>query len=400
MAKRKFKIFDLIPGLAGALQTLLFSILIIVIPVTASVMGSQVEASQSVSWDSGALAGMKIWALAQGFPITVSDGTFSIVPLGVSAIITLVAFWCAKAGNFPRRETFISQVWCYVLLTGLIGGLVNRPPILTFLFALLFTTLLAIIGFGAGNLANPEWRAGREMFLRHWYSADQRVRFVLRVASFVLAAVTIISVLISLWWVLANRQSVVQVFELLQLDLVGAVSLAGIEFAVFPVLVNWAFAWWLGPGFYAGGGALFTSSNIPQATLPPLPVFAHLPSPDMASGWVLWAPALVVLFAFFGTYLTVRRVTSLRWWEVFIWPVVIGLITGGAAGFVTKLANGGIAGGQMSQFGASGLWVALILASWTALGTVLCLMVFRPEFHSAVKNGSLNVYHWVQDLRR
>ena len=400
MAKRKFKIFDLIPGLAGALQTLLFSILIIVIPVTASVMGSQVEASQSVSWDSGALAGMKIWALAQGFPITVSDGTFSIVPLGVSAIITLVAFWCAKAGNFPRRETFISQVWCYVLLTGLIGGLVNRPPILTFLFALIFTTLLAIIGFGAGNLANPEWRAGRAVFLRHWYSADQRFRFVLRVASFVLAAVTIISVLISLWWVLANRQSVVQVFELLQLDLVGAVSLAGIEFAVFPVLVNWAFAWWLGPGFYASGGALFTSSNIPQATLPPLPVFAHLPSPDLASGWVLWAPALVVLFAFFGTYLAVRRVTSLRWWEVFIWPVVIGLITGGAGGFVTKLANGGIAGGQMSQFGASGFGVALILASWTALGTVLCLMVFRPEFHSAVKNGSVNVYHWVQDLRR
>ncbi|WP_434080315.1 cell division protein PerM [Sanguibacter sp. Z1732] len=100
---------------------------------------------------------------------------------------------------------------------------------------------------------------------------------------------------------------IVQIQRSLQADPVSTVVIVLAQVVLLPVLIVWALAFLLGPGFTVGAGTLFSTAGIESGPLPVIPVLGALPEPDSLAGSLpLTAGAGVVVGLLVGWWLLLR----------------------------------------------------------------------------------------------
>lgn len=236
------------------------------------------------------------WLLAHGVPVSVPAMTISLVPLGATGIIVLLALGaCQLAARHSRppagdelafrwlRSGLLFSL-CYSLIlvfarsTIIIDGVENRTMVPT----ILLTVLLGLGGFvrplglrpaKPHALVGPALRATVAAWL--WM-------IVVGAAVLVMALVT-------------GMQRVATIHESLDPGILGGIMLLFGQFLWLPNLVMWGAAWASGAGIQIGLDTVISPVMTQVGILPAIPVLGVIPDTiAMPAGQVAWVASGVI----------------------------------------------------------------------------------------------------------
>ncbi|HVE62192.1 MAG TPA: DUF6350 family protein [Mycobacteriales bacterium] len=327
-----------------------------------------------------AKAGLLAWLISHGATVSLPDGTLSVAPLGLTALVALLL---TRAGSSVVRQTRpagpvaavaagaalgIPYAVVAVLVTGpaALGG--ARPaPVATLLAALLLGS-----AFGAIGAARETGLARVLSLLPHTARA---VGSAAGVALLVLVATGAVAAGGSL---LAHGGRAGDLTGDLDVGLVGGLMLVVGGLAFLPTAVLWGAAYALGTGFALGVGTSVAPTGVRLGPVPVFPLFAALPGVGRAPmvSWLLLAGP--ILAGMLAGLVVVRRLGPRSPRSLALHALAVGP----AAGVVTVLAcvlvSGGIGPGRLAVAGPSPWLTGLAAAEWVGLvGAATAYLVAR-----------------------
>lgn len=362
---------DLGRGARVALEALVVSWLVVVVPVVAGYVATVTAPSLGgTSWSDAARSATSGWLLGLGEPfdvVTAATATtpevvthVTLVPLGLTALVM------ALLAGGVRRARIDS-------LPGVIGLLLAGGAVLWLAYTIAGTTptsraVLTQLGVAALALLlgmrstfallrphDPRWRE-----ITGWVVAGVRAGAALLVGLVALGAALLLVTL------LGSFGDVLAVHAALGPDLISTVVLVLAQAAALVTLLVWGVAWLAGPGF-AIGAVSVSPVAATAGPLPALPVLALVP--DAGPGPGRWVGVVVVVLALLVLVRPLGRTTG--WVELATTaavPVLVVALVGGAA---AGLSGGEV--GPLMPVGTSGPAVLLALALLTALGALLAV---------------------------
>ncbi len=360
-------------GALAAVQAVAAGLIFAVVPVMLVWMGAaRVEAR----WSEAARVGADGWLVAHGAPVALPSGTFSVVPMGLTALV-LGLSWVggrrlsealrAVADPVPVRDlvrAVAGFVGSYAALAALVGYLagsqVARPLVGP---AVVGAAVLALAGAGGATAV-------------HWWPntpGGRRAAVVLRSAGRTLLACGAVCLLLLIAAAYLGRERMAAVNEALDPGAVGQVGLILLQLAFLPDLAVWAGSWLAGPGFSVGAGTSVGPGGTVLGPLPAIPVLGALPEPGSGSGWVIWVLAVLLVVAcgaLGGCRLTVRRADA-SWRQLAVDLVGLSVAVGCAVLVLAWASSGSVGPGRMAVVGPSALAVAGAVSLEVLAGAVL-----------------------------
>jgi hypothetical protein len=314
--------------------------------------------------------GADAWLLGHGSHLTYGGVTYTVVPLGLTALLAWVAFragrWAgATSPPDDDRELLVGTalmasgyvmvaiVTCVVAATPEVGG------------SLVLTLLGAIALAGGAGGCGLVTGAGRWPVVRAliptW--AWPVVRAALAtVAGFLVCSALVVVVAFAL-----DAGSAATVVSRLGLHTSDALMLVLLSALVAPNAVLLGGAYLLGPGFAVGTGTVVSPSVVQLGPMPAFPLFAALPD-DGATPWFTTAlMGLPVLMAALSVALVQRRRPVRAWDLAAMRGLGSGVLAGVLTGILTSFAGGALGDGRMADLGAS--TGEVLVASMLAMGT-------------------------------
>ncbi len=371
-------------GALAAVQAVAAGLIFAVVPVMLVWMGAaRVEAR----WSEAARVGADAWLVAHGAPVALPSGTFSLVPLGLSALV-LGLCWVggrrlaealrAVADPVPVRDLVTAIggfAGCYAALAALVGFLagsqVARPLVGP---AVVGAAVLALAGAGAATAV-------------HWWPgtpAWRRAAVVVRCAGTTLLAYGAACLLLLAAAAYLGRERMAAVNEALDPGLIGQVGLVLLQLAFLPDLAVWAGSWLAGPGFSVGAGTTVAPLGTVLGPLPAIPVLGALPEPGPGHGWMGWVLAVAVVVscgALGGWRLALRRAGATRR-QLALDLVGLCLVVGCTVLALGWASTGSMGPGRMAVVGPSPLELAgtvlVQVLAGSALGAALARTLGTP----------------------
>lgn len=322
------------------------------------------------TWGTAVGVGAKLWALGLGGHVPVEDGTFTLIPLGV----TLLAFWLLRGSLARAALTTLPQVavagGAFVVAVALLGLVSGVTPGLHLLGALAVAALAGWATLGSERVLPAEARTRLASVPGDaWEGARAGRALVLGLA--LLGAVLVLAA------VAVEFPRIAEINGAVSQDIVSTIVMALVQVLYLPNLALWAASWAGGPGFMIGTGTSFAPTGVHTEPLPAIPVLGALPAPGVEPGlFVIAAPIVVgVLVAFWMQ----RRRPEPAGWAGVGWRVLGAFASAYLILLVALwLASGGIGPGRMADLGiANPLLVALVLAAELAGGYALMLAALR-----------------------
>ena len=379
-------------GLAAGVQAALLSLAVIIAPTVAAYVATSADPSNAdVGWTRSVAVGAGIWLLGHGVPLVASGATVSLIPLGITLLALFAGYASARRSGYTSWSGFAAAVGGYVAIAGAVA-LALAPGPTAIVRALLGSALVGALGLGAGLLARPGAPRPRDLTRSLWIRVPGTARA--GVAAGVLAAALLVMTAsaVAVAWIVVGRGVVTGVSSSLDLDVIGGVVLAAAQLAFVPDVVLWALAYVAGPGFAVGAGSHFAPTAIVAGPLPAVPLLGALPAPGSASGVTAWAPiALVLVGALAGAWLHPRLPRG-TWRHPLLAVAVAAGVAGLGTGLLVALASGSAGPGRMTQVGASGTAVGLVVAIGTLIGLTLVVLPASVEVRLAV--GALGRRLW------
>lgn len=389
-----------ITAVLGALQALVLSLAVVVVPATAMAVAATAQVDGAVApWGAALGISTRLWLLAHGVPLVAPTATVSLVPLGITIVAGLAAVVSARRSVLPARSSLVVGTAVYTTATvfvAIVAGAVESQQLLG---ALVGGASVAATGFAAGLLSRPDavdLRADLRSLVRR---LPRSLTAALRGATAATATVVAAASLLVAGWLVAGRSSSREILDALGLDVVSGISLAVAQLALLPDLVVWAVAWLTGPGFAVGSDTHFGPDGVTSAPLPGLPLLGALPGPASGGGPVLWVPLVIVLAGVVGGWCAHRRLASMTLWQVPVLAAVVGVASGTGVGLLVMLGTGSAGPGRLEFVGASAPFVGLCAAGLVGLGALLALLALRHEVRRAVATGWRRLHAW-WDARR
>ena len=367
---------DALTGALAAVQAFALSLAVTALPALVSYLVA--HASGTVADDDGQRwrtpleIGSGIWLLAHGIPVTASGATFSLVPLGLTA---LALFVCRVTARRAARATW--WTWGAATLTYALGTTalaVAVPSVSGWTVAAAFTlgAFVGGLGFGLGVLSRPEARPVPGFLDRvpptAWLGARAGGLAVVTLAG---VAALLVGV-----WAVAGRSTSSDIIRALDPGWAGGLVLGVAQLVLLPDLVLWAVAWLSGAGFAVGTGTSFTPLGVESGPLPAVPLLAALPAEDWAGAYGGVVPVVVVACGALAGWYAWRslEVGRARWSDV---GIVLGGLTvsAGALVWLLQVAASGTAGtARLLDVGATPWLTALLVAGEVALGAAVVLV--------------------------
>lgn len=311
---------------------------------------------------------------ALGLPAAATPFPITIAPLGFALLAVLLGVRTGKraveAGN--RVIGVVASILAYGILAALItfsaSGEVVRP-------AELPGILLPTAIFAAGVLvgAGP-WGVGGS--IRWRYDALSRsthavLEGALRGGTAAAVAVIAVSAVVVAALIVVNYATIIGLYESMQADVMGGITLTLAQLALIPNLVIWAAAWFVGPGIAIGVGTSVSPVGTSLGSVPGLPILGALPHGTLALGFI---GLLVPVLAGFAAGVLARH-----------WPgrpsapeqttaqrVATGLVMGAVAGILLGLlawwSSGAIGPGRLADVGPNPLLVGVLAAVEIGIG--------------------------------
>lgn len=362
-----------VSGLLAGLQGALLSLLVVATPALAAYVATSADpANAEIGWPRAVAVGAVLWLMAHGGPVEAAGATFSLVPLGITALSVFAAYASARRSAHPTLSAWgagigghVLAVVAVLLLAGQAGPLGTGPAGVVRL--LLGSVLVAAVGIGAGTL-RPR-RVG-ELTRPAWSRVPPLVRAGGRAGTMVTATLVGVAALVTSAWVVGGRAATGDVIAGLGVDTFGGVLLALAQVTVAPNLVLWVMAWVAGPGFSVGAGTVYAPAVVVSGPLPALPMLGALPL-EGGGGVTWWVPLLVVIAGAMAGWWLHRRLEVTRFWESSAAAGCTALSAGLLAALLSLLAGGSAGPGRLSTVGAPAVVVGLAVAGLTLLGAVL-----------------------------
>ncbi|HEY8719114.1 DUF6350 family protein [Pengzhenrongella sp.] len=381
-------------GLAAGLQAAFLSLAVVVAPTLAAYVATSADPSNAdVGWLRSVAIGAAIWLLGHGVPLHAGGVDITLIPLGLTGLAVFCCYASARRSGYASASAFGAAIGGYVAVVLVVALAVSAGPV-GILRAVVGGACVGVVGLGAGLLAQPDAPAWREVTQPLWARFPPVARTAVVAGVGAVGLLVMVAVVVVASWIVLGRDTVTQVGASLGLDAVGGTVLAAAQLALLPNVVLWVLAYVAGPGFAVGAGSLYAPAGIVAGPLPALPLLGALPTVDGVplpiAQW--WPVALVVVGAVAGWWLH-TRLPRATWWH----PVVACAVTSAAAGVVSgalvALAGGSAGPGRMTDVGASGVQVGLVVAVGVAIGVVLVVLPSSAEVRAGVNAAWRRVLH-------
>ena len=336
-------------------------------------------------FSSALLVGTQLWLLANGGVGVLGESTITVVPLGVTVLIVLLA---TGAAGFAAQRVSVDDQPVGTLTWRIVGT-----------FAATYVGCLAVPAVAVGNTAHlgrlvlaAALIAGGSAFVAvarafHYDVRETWPGWAKALPQAVSAALLI--VLIAAGCALASalllaKDRVVSLHDALSPGIAGGVLLLVLQLAYLPNFLAWCASWALGAGFTLGVGTVVSPTDNQLGLLPSLPVFAAVPPAGPGSWPMLWWLASGVLAGAAAALIVVRSRPRARFDETALVGGLSGVVAGLLIVAVCALANGALGAGRLSEIGArlgllvvlaptllgvSGLIAGLTLGLWWRRGT-------------------------------
>lgn len=351
-------------GIVTGIETAVLSAgLVFAFVFAATAAAPSADGSVSADWSGAWEVGTSFWLLAHGVPATAGGVTISLVPLGLTIVIGVIAASVAKRVAVPARS---SVVWA----------------------ALTYGAIAAIVSASTHGGAGPGWTAGivggavtgvgtslglsRVHGFRFLggFRLPEAVSKGVRLGAGLGAACLAVGAIQAIGWLMAGADQIAGVVDELSPDPAGGVTLAVGETAYLPTLSIWGLSWLSGAGFNFGSGTQYSPGGVESGPLPHVPLLAALP--DEAWGWPFAGVVILVgLGALVGQ--------AVRPWLPRGWAggttqavavVVVGFLIAGAA----ALASGSAGGESLADVGPDPVAMGWRTAVWIGVGLAVALV--------------------------
>ncbi|ACZ22716.1 hypothetical protein Sked_28140 [Sanguibacter keddieii DSM 10542] len=374
-----------VSGVLGAIQAVVFSLAVVVVPAIAMAVAANAQLSASTSgWTAAVPVASRLWLLGHGVPLVTGIATVTIVPLGITAAAVFAVFVSARRTIVPTRSAFWSAAATYTVGTLLVAVSTGSTSGLQLTSAALGGLAVALVGLCWGLLTGPEPGPLADRAAVLAARLPQVVRDGARGAATAAAVVALLSGLLTLLWVMIGWSTVGDVLSDLRLDAASSISLGIAQLALLPNLAVFAGTWIAGPGFAVGSGTHFGPDLVTSAPLPAIPLLGALPAPSAGGGVGVWAPVLVGVAGVVGGWVASRRTEHMLWWHTVVVAGLVGTGAGVAAGTMVALASGVAGPGRLADVGASPVYLGACVAAQVGAGALLVLLVTRAEVHAAL----------------
>lgn len=357
----------------------LLAVMVLVLVGWATSADSQASATSAVA------AGFLVWLVAQGASVEIPGGTFSLMPMGLTALpVTLL--WLAtrrvvrqtRVRDVRGSVALVSAIAAtYAVLSVLVGVLVRigdlRVPLVPAFFAV--GGLAAAVATASTLHASGRWALV-------WHRFPALLRRTFPGALGALATLVGGGALLTGVALLRDWSQASALVSGLDPGLGGAVLLALGCLAALPNAVAFAVAFATGPGFAVGAGTSVTMNGAQLGAVPAVPLLAALPSGSSAGAGAL--AAVVPVAAGIVAALLVRRQTAVPKVDVpegYVGDLraaaTVGGMTGAALAAFVALSAGSAGPGRLSDVGPVWWLVGPAAAVEVAVVTALVLALLR-----------------------
>jgi hypothetical protein len=375
-----------IVGLTAALRAAGLGLLAVVLPVLlvwAADSRSGVDAAEALR------SGGRIWLLAHGASLELSDGRVALTPLG---LLLLPVWLVAGAATSAARASVPATVRAGVLLAlwtavpyGVIAALVAAVSTSPTAHVALVQALLAglLVGTAGGLLGalRPSrlWRAA-------WHLLPARGRRLLR------GALGATVVLVGAGAMLVAGSLAIhgaRAAELAAASDPGAAGGAGLlltGLALTPNAVVWGLSWWSGAGFAVGVGTVVSPFAHALGPVPAFPLLAALPGaglPQWVGGAALAVPMLAgalagrLVLADLEVQRDEERLEPLGPGRTALEAAAVGPVCGALVAGLAWLSGGAVGGARLAEVGPSPWRVGLAVAVAVSVGALAAALLRR-----------------------
>jgi len=391
----------------GAIQAAFVATLGFVVIFLLNLITWLVEQTNGQTFNTVIQTSSRIWLNAHFVPINIAAGKvagitvpsyeFYLVPLGFAALLAWIIF---RAGQKLAEEENLGLAWSSAITSYLVLAIVLTSvshskqinvvdwqgvfyPTAIFAFWLMLGSLVGKSDF------EPALRIRirdffRKMFERLPWAIQPLVSPALRAGTAVVAALATVSCLLIATLLAVNWVDSIRLYQSLQLSFFGTVTVSLGQLALLPNAIVYVMSWLTGVGFSLGQGSAVSPLATELGPLPPLPMFAALPS---SSNSLLIIFILVPLLAsFFATLLIKPHTADLRFnyssatSAAIALGLGIGLVAAIEMAVLADLTGGSIGPGRMTQVGVDPLAVFAITFIEVAVASILAAFFSaRPE---------------------
>ncbi len=312
------------------------------------------------------------WLLAHGVPLNLSEGSFRLMPLLITAFIcwqlgragaTTARAVHARGWGGHLRTALSIAVWygalgAAVALWGRLPG-VQATPWLAAVVLAGVALAMSLLGALAGTESGRELLAGLPSVVRNVY----------RAATVAVACVLAASAVLTLVMLTVSLGSVADVVDGYSLGVVGGAGLLLLCVVYLPTLTVWSAAYITGPGFAVGAGTTVGVSEVRLDNVPAFPLLAAVPTTpaNTAAQLLLALPVLAGLAA--GIWFS-RRHGCAPVRGMLLGALAVGALSGAVLGGAAALAHGSLGAGALSELGPQAWQVAVFSAVSIGAGSL------------------------------
>ncbi len=326
--------------------------------------------------DAALLLGSDVLLLAHGVPVEVGGQLVSIMPLGLSLVLVLLA--CPVAALAAEQAVRVQSPVDATGKTpadslGVVARVAGTMALIQGVSVMLLTVALGAAGGGARALLGGVvlgavaglWGASRALGFdprRGWPLWLRSVPTAMASAVLVCIAggAAVLAVALVIHW-----DRIVALHEALAPGGVGTVLLVLMQLLYLPNLVLWATSWMLGAGVTLGDDSLLSMSITDVGFLPSIPVFGAVGEPGLGGGALFWWLAVGVVAGLVAALVVGMARRRARFDETALVGGLSGVVAGLLVTLLCSLSSGGLGTERLAHLGTT---AQLVIVAPTLLG--------------------------------
>jgi len=315
--------------------------------------------------------------------------TIALLGFAVLAVLLGVRTGRRAATTDYRLTAAGAAVLTYALLAALLTlsagtAVVTPAPVQGILLPTLVFALGVLIGAWAPRRAAgtvlPGWLARPVTDQLNRIPAEVRSQLTaaLRGGTAAVAGILVLAGVAVFVSVLANFATVIGLYETLQADVMGGISLTIGQLAFIPNIVIWAASWFAGPGIALGTGSSITPLGTSVSAVPGLPLFGVLPHGTLEFGFLgLLVPVLIgfVVAVLVRQGLDKRANAPHGTARMLITGGLMGLVAGILLGLLAWWSGGAMGPGRLVDVGPNPLLVGVLTFVEVGIAAALGMLV-------------------------
>ncbi len=327
--------------------------------------------------EAALLLGSDFLLLAHAVPVQVGGQLVSIMPLGLSLMLVVLAYPVAAlaAGQAARAQApsdDTGRMWVdgQAVVARVAGTMALTHGLTVALLAAALEAaggaLAGLLGgvvlggiaglWGASRALGFDPRRGWPLWLRSVPSAMAAAVLVCITGGAAALTVTLV----------VHRDRIATLHEALDPGVAGTVLLVLVQLLYLPNLVLWATSWVLGAGVTLGDESLLSMSITDVGFLPSIPVFGAVGEPGLGGGVLFWWLAVGVAAGLVAAIVVGMARRRARFDETALVGGLSGVVAGLLVTVACSLSSGGLGTERLAHIGAT--TAQLVIVAPTLLG--------------------------------